>query len=110
MRICVAFVILSMATPVYAQSLGSTSGASSSINISNPASTTSKNRLVTPPPMGAPGLTAAGIETCLGSAAGGVSIMGGGLTFGSTKVDEDAPSVCCRGSFSPSAIRRRPSR
>lgn len=88
MRICVAFAILILTTPVYAQTLGSTSGASSAINISNPASTTSKNRLVTPPPLGAPGLTAAGIETCLGSAAGGVSVMGGGVTFGSTKVDE----------------------
>ena len=36
----------------------------------------------------APGLAAAGIETCLGSASGGLSLMGGGFTFGSTKVDE----------------------
>jgi hypothetical protein len=36
----------------------------------------------------APGLTAAGVETCLGSTAGGISLMGGGFTFGSTKVDE----------------------
>ena len=31
---------------------------------------------------------AAGIETCLGSSSGGLSVMGGGFSFGSTKVDE----------------------
>jgi len=36
----------------------------------------------------APGLAAAGVETCLGSAAGGLSVLGGGFTFGSTTVDE----------------------
>jgi hypothetical protein len=36
----------------------------------------------------APGLAAAGIETCLGSASGGLSVMGGGLAFGGTKVDD----------------------
>jgi len=44
--------------------------------------------LITPPTVVAPGLTAAGMETCLGSSAGGLSLMGGGLTFGSTRVDE----------------------
>jgi hypothetical protein len=68
--------------------MGSTSGASSTINISNPASTTSTNRLITPPTVVAPGLAAAGIETCLGSSSGGLSLMGGGLTFGSTRVDD----------------------
>ena len=38
--------------------------------------------------MVAPGLAAAGIETCLGSASGGLSVLGGGATFGSTIVDE----------------------
>ena len=47
MRLWIAFTVLLVTTPVYAQSLGS-----------------------------------------LGSAAGGISVMGGGLTFGSTKVDE----------------------
>lgn len=88
MRVWIVLAVLSVTTPVYAQNLGSTSGASSEINIANPASTTSKNRLITPPPVGAPGLAAAGIETCLGSASGGVSVMGGGVTFGTTKVDE----------------------
>ena len=32
-------------------------------------------------------LAAAGVETCLGSASAGLSVMGGGLTFGSTMVD-----------------------
>lgn len=98
MRLSIAVVALSLTTPVYAQTMGSTSGATSMINVSNPASTTSTsiststststNRLITPPTVVAPGLAAAGIETCLGSASGGLSLMGGGLTFGSTKVDE----------------------
>jgi hypothetical protein len=86
MRMWIVFALLLMTTPVYAQVLGSTSGASSTLDISNPASTTS--RLITTPTVVAPGLAAAGVETCLGSAAGGLSVMGGGLTFGSTKVDE----------------------
>jgi hypothetical protein len=88
MRLWIALVALSISTPVFAQTLGSTSGASSAINITNPASTTSTNRLITPPTVVAPGLAAAGIETCLGSSSGGLSLMGGGLTFGSTKVDD----------------------
>ena len=80
MRVRIAFVALVVSAPVYAQDFGSTSGASSAINVSNPAATTSKNRLVTPPTVVAPGLAAAGIETCLGSASGGVSLMGGGVT------------------------------
>ena len=88
MRLWITFVALSISTPVFAQTLGSTSGASSAINISNPASTTSTNRLITPPTVVAPSLAAAGIETCLGSSSGGLSLMGGGLTFGSTKVDD----------------------
>jgi hypothetical protein len=56
------------------------------INSSDPPST--QSRLTTTPTVVAPGLTAAGIETCLGSAAGGLSLMGGGFTFGSTRVDE----------------------
>jgi hypothetical protein len=86
MRLCIAFVTLSLTTPVYAQTLGSTSGATSAINISNPANTTS--RLITTPTVVAPGLAAAGTETCLGSSSGGLSLMGGGLTFGGTKVDD----------------------
>jgi hypothetical protein len=71
MRLWTALVLLTLTTPVYAQTLGSTSGASS-----------------TTPTIAAPGLAAAGIETCLGSTAGGLSLMCGGITFGSTKVDE----------------------
>jgi hypothetical protein len=88
MRLFVAFAVLAISTPVYAQPMASTSGASSSINITNPASTTSTNRLITPPTVVAPGLAAAGMETCLGSSAGGISLMGGGASFGSTRVDE----------------------
>jgi hypothetical protein len=87
MRIPIAFVLLIVASPAYAQTLGSSSGATSSVNVgSNPATTTT--HLITAPTVAAPGLAAAGIETCLGSAAGGLSLMGGGLTFGSTKVDQ----------------------
>jgi hypothetical protein len=35
----------------------------------------------------APGLTAAGLETCLGSASGGASVVGFGATFGTTVPD-----------------------
>lgn len=92
MRMCIALVALSISTPVFAQTMGSMSGATSMVNISSPASTnstsTSTNKVITPPTVVAPGLAAAGIETCLGSASGGLSLMGGGLTFGATKVDE----------------------
>ena len=88
MRLLVAFAVVAASTPVCAQTMGSTSGASSSIEITNPATTTSTNRLITPPTVVAPGLAAAGMETCLGSSAGGVSLMGGGVTFGTTRVDE----------------------
>ncbi len=87
MRVWIVFFILTIATPVYAQTTtGSTSGASSMVDISSPANTTT--HLVTTPTVAAPGLAAAGIETCLGSASGGLSLMGGGITFGATKVDE----------------------
>jgi hypothetical protein len=86
-RIGTALLVLSMTTTSYAQETGSTSGASSSINMSSPAYTSSSNRLYTPPSVVAPGLTAAGVETCLGSTSGGVSVMGGGFTFGRTVVD-----------------------
>ena len=86
MRMRIAFAVLLMTTPVYAQTVGSQSGASAVINMTDPAS--SSNRLVTAPGVVAPGLAAAGVETCLGSASGGVSLMGGGFTFGSTTVDQ----------------------
>jgi hypothetical protein len=86
MRAYIAIAILSLSTPVCAQTVGTTSGATAMINSSDPPST--QSRLTTTPTVVAPGLTAAGIETCLGSAAGGISLMGGGFTFGSTRVDE----------------------
>jgi hypothetical protein len=57
----------------------------STVDISNPSNST--NHLITTPTVVAPGLAAAGVETCLGSASAGLSVMGGGLTFGSTMVD-----------------------
>jgi hypothetical protein len=77
--------LLAMTAPTYAQT---TSGASSSVNISNPPSTDSKTRLITVPTVVAPGLAAAGVETCLGSATRGMSLMGLGFTFGRTTPDE----------------------
>jgi hypothetical protein len=89
MRLHLAALILVMATPVYAQGVATSSGAMSMVNIADPPpSTSTTTHLVTPPTTVAPGLAAAGIETCLGSASGGLSLMGGGFTFGSTKVDE----------------------
>lgn len=94
MRLRVALLALTVSTPVYAQTIGTTSGATSMISIDDPpaantsSTSYSTNHLVTPPTVVAPGLAAAGIETCLGSASGGLSLMGGGFTFGSTKVDE----------------------
>jgi hypothetical protein len=88
MRPCIALFILSLSTPVHAQSIGTSSGAMSMVDISNPASTSSTSRLTTTPTVVAPGLAAAGVETCLGSASGGLSVMGGGITFGSTRVDQ----------------------
>src|SRR5262249_53202739 len=74
-----------MIAPAHGQT---SSGAQSSVDISNPASTDNKNRLLTVPTVVAPGLAAAGVETCLGSASGGVSVMGLGITVGHTTPDE----------------------
>jgi hypothetical protein len=84
-------LMLSMATPVCAQTVATQSGATSMVNITDSPASPNQNittRLVTPPGLVAPGLAAAGIETCLGSSSGGLSLMGGGFTFGSTRVDE----------------------
>jgi hypothetical protein len=86
MRLWATLAVLLMSTPVYAQNMGSTSGATSMINMNDPSNIV--NRVITPPSVVAPGLAAAGIETCLGSASGGLSLMGGGFTFGSSIVDE----------------------
>jgi len=89
MRACIAFAMLLLTTPVYAQTMmGTTSGASASVNVSDPPASDPTTHVITTPTVVAPGLAAAGIETCLGSASGGISLMGGGFTFGSTKVDE----------------------
>lgn len=86
MRLWLALAVLLTTTPVYAQTMGSTSGATSMINMNDPSDTTA--HLFTTPTVVAPGLAAAGVETCLGSASGGLSLMGGGFTFGTTMVDE----------------------
>ena len=91
MRLSSTLIILSITAgscPAFAQTNASSAGSMSMVDISNPAASTTTNRLITAPTVAAPGLTAAGVETCLGSAAGGLSLMGGGFTLGSTKVDE----------------------
>jgi hypothetical protein len=87
MRLLMIFVLLTITTPVFAQTSGSSSGAMATVNVSNPANANSTTRLITTPTVVAPGLAAAGVETCLGSASAGLSVMGGGLTYGSTMVD-----------------------
>src|SRR6202167_2208807 len=92
MRMRIALAVLLMTTPVYAQSMNMASGSSSTsiVNMSDPpaADPSTSTRVTTAPTIVAPGLAAAGVETCLGSASGGLSVMGGGFTFGATKVDE----------------------
>ena len=65
------------------------------INLSSPANTTStirqegKTSVETVPNAYAPGLAAAGIETCLGSVSGGGSWLGTGISLGGTVPDQD---------------------
>lgn len=104
-----AALSLALASPVLAQTNVNTNSAANSesnagslslsqggnvqLNSTAPASTSTRNtirqRLVTPPTVVAPGLSAAGIETCLGSVSGGISLMGGGGSFGTTVQDSD---------------------
>lgn len=70
-------------------------GGNSSLTINNPANTTatvnskvSGTQTIKTNPALAVGLTAAGLETCLGSASGMVSVAGFGLGGGSTMTDE----------------------
>lgn len=93
MRVAASIIaLLALSTPVCAQSAqnATVSGATSSVNIVDPpapANVNTTTRLTTPPTVVAPGLAAAGVETCLGSASGGLSLMGTGITFGSTVPD-----------------------
>ena len=48
---------------------------------------TGTQRIISAPSTFAPGLTAAGVETCLGSVSGGASFPGGGVSFGTTTKD-----------------------
>jgi surface antigen len=89
-----AIVAMAASGPAWAQSTSATSvgrsasqaisgqGGSAKIISNNtaPADQTLKNV----PTTFAPGLTAAGLETCLGSVSGGASFVGTGVSFGST--------------------------
>lgn len=57
-----------------------------------PTSTTprhTRQTIIAAPSIGAPALSNSSIETCLGSASGGVSFPGGGFSLGGTTKDED---------------------
>lgn len=61
-------------------------------NVFNTPSATSARvsgttRVIAAPSVFAPGLAAAGIETCLGSVSAGAAFPGGGFSFGSTRTD-----------------------
>jgi hypothetical protein len=45
--------------------------------------------IITAPPVAAPTLTTTLTDTCMGSASGGLSVPGGGISLGKTTVDED---------------------
>jgi hypothetical protein len=54
MRLCIAFVILLFATPVYAQAtMGTSSGASASVNVSDAPACDSTTHLITTPTIAA---------------------------------------------------------
>ena len=76
-------VLLATGLPAYAQT-ATTSGATPQSTSAARPHTTSTTKLITPLTVVAPGLRAAGIKTCLGSASGGLSLMGTGLTLGGT--------------------------
>lgn len=48
-----------------------------------------RQTIIAAPSIGAPALSNSSIETCLGSASGGVSFPGGGFSLGGTTKDED---------------------
>jgi hypothetical protein len=50
MHVLMALVLLTMATPVFAQTSGSSSGSMAAVNITNPANANSTSRLITTPP------------------------------------------------------------
>lgn len=70
-------------------------GGSAAVNLNTPAATTANinqnltgtSTVRTVPTVFAPGLTAAGLETCLGSVSGGGSVVGFGASFGTTIPD-----------------------
>ena len=55
----------------------------------NDAPALKTQRLVTAPPVAAPGLTTTLSETCMGSRSGGISVMGFGGTGGATYTDDE---------------------
>lgn len=70
---------------------GASAGAQSIITFNTPGATSQRlsgtTRVIAAPSVFAPGLASASIETCLGSASGGVAFPGGGFSFGSTVQD-----------------------
>lgn len=62
-----------------------------SVNISSPGDITYRGgyAVYAPPAIAAPALTTTLTDTCMGSWSAGLSIPGGGATFGKTQIDDD---------------------
>lgn len=91
MKITAVIVAALLASaPAFAQTstnnVNSNSGADANSYSNNSYSSYSKSPKQAPTAI-APGLAAAGIETCLGSTSGGISGPGWGVSFGTTKED-----------------------
>ena len=84
---------LGVANANSSSSSGASSGSSNSNVFTSPDRTSTRVSGTTTvrgvPTSISPGLTAAGIETCLGSVSVGGSFVGGGFSFGSTVKDDD---------------------
>lgn len=66
----------------------STSNGTNTVNSAARVKNSGTQRILSAPPVGAPSLAAAGLETCLGSMALGLSVPGAGANFGTTTVDK----------------------
>jgi hypothetical protein len=86
-------------------------GAAASVLTVNSASIPSDTTVRTAPQVIAPGLSAAGVETCLGSISGGASVVGFGVSFGTSIEDEsctarlDARTLASLKDFQAAQIR-----
>jgi hypothetical protein len=89
MRVMIPFLLLLIASASAQAQTATVSGATSNVYVNNPSNFTSKDRLLTSPNVTAPALAAAGIESCLGSVSGSLSVMGTGVSFGRSITDKE---------------------